>query len=105
MPKDRVWSVIAKADPEFRQHKHEIGNVSSGTAVDHQFPGLRRIDRTILKPDLIEHHIGSVGKLERKPIPTSLVRSKLVGRPFTIKPGQTGHLIVDYAHLKHTLGI
>src|ERR1700737_68844 len=105
MPTDRVSSVIARAGPVFRRYQHEIAYVSRGTAVAHQFPGRIGVDSTIFKPDLIEHQIGSVGKLERKPIPTSLVRSKLVGRPFTIKPGQTGHLIVDSAHLKHTLGI
>src|SRR5258707_7296860 len=105
MPTNRVSSVIARAGPIFRWYQHEIAYVSGSTGVAHHFPGRIGVDLTIFKPDLIEHQIGSIGKLERKPIPTSLVRSKLVGRPFTIKPGQTGHVIVDSAHLERTLGI
>src|ERR1700730_16807762 len=104
MPTDWVSSMIARAGPVFRRYQHEIAYVGRGTGVAHQFPGRTGVDPTIFKPDLIKHQIGSVGKLERKPIPTSLVRSKLVGRPFTIKPRQTGYLIVGSTHLKHTLG-
>src|SRR6267143_3789922 len=105
MPTDRVSGAIARAGPVFRRYQDEIAYVGRGTGVAHQFPGRIGVDRTIFKPDLIDHQIGSVGKLERKPIPTSLVRSKLVGRPFAIKPRQTVYLIVDSVHLKNTLGI
>src|SRR6267142_6746642 len=62
------------------------------------------MNRSVLSPDLEEHQLRLVSKLNAEPVPPGLLRVQLVREKFMIHPGKAGHSVLFSLQLNRSAG-